>query len=130
MLVSVPAFSLLWSRHDETFEHRRRYTARSLESAMRAAGLELEHTTYTNFFVFPVAAVWRVLSYRLGLGRMGPRHDFWPIPRFVNRLLVQLYALEARMLRRVRLPFGVSVACMGRRPGAGAGGVASSGTLW
>jgi SAM-dependent methyltransferase len=119
MIVAVPAFQLLWSQHDETFEHRRRYRARQLEEVVRAAGLQLERTTYTNFFVFPVAALWRVLSYRLGLGRLAPRHDFWPLPRFVNALLVRLYTLEARLLRSLDLPVGVSLVCVARRPGTG-----------
>lgn len=117
VLVAVPAFAWLWSRHDEALQHRRRYTARQLERAVRAAGLEPERVTYTNFFVFPVAAVWRILSYRLGLARFGPQSDFWPIPPALNALLIRLYALEARLLRRLDLPFGVSVACLARNPG-------------
>jgi SAM-dependent methyltransferase len=120
LLVAVPAFQILWSRHDETLEHRRRYRASQLEAALRAAGLRVERTTYTNFFVFPVAALWRILSYRLGLGRLAPRHDFWPVPRLVNALLVRLYALEARLLRRLDLPVGVSVVCVARPEAAAA----------
>ena len=33
VVVAVPAFSFLWSKHDETFEHYRRYTAARLERA-------------------------------------------------------------------------------------------------
>ena len=29
IVISVPAFQFLWSQHDETFEHRRRYSANS-----------------------------------------------------------------------------------------------------
>ena len=116
MVVAVPAFSWLWSRHDEVHQHRRRYTARGLERVVRAAGLAPERITYTNFFVFPVAAVWRILSYRLGLGRFGPRSDHWPIPGFLNALLVRVYRLESRLLRHLDLPLGVSLACVARRP--------------
>ncbi len=116
VLIAVPAFQALWSRHDETLHHRRRYTARQLLRVVRSAGLLPERTTYTNFFVFPVAAAWRILSYRLGLGRYGPSGDFWSIPGFLNRALIHLYGLESQLLRRVDLPFGVSVACLARRP--------------
>jgi len=117
VLVSVPAFEWLWSRHDETFAHLRRYTAARLERVVRAAGLLPERTTYTNALIFPAAALWRVLSYRTGIGRFAPRHDFWPLPRWMNALLLRLYALEARLLRRFDLPFGVSVVCLARAPG-------------
>jgi len=118
MILSVPAFQLLWSKHDESFLHKRRYTARQLERVVRRAGLIPERTTYTNFWVFPVAAVWRLISYRLGVGRFAPRTDFWKLPRPLNQLLVGIYRLEARMLRRVNLPVGVSAVCVARKPGA------------
>jgi hypothetical protein len=111
---------MLWSQHDETFQHRRRYTASQLEAVVRAAGLEPERTTYLHAAIFPVALAWRVTSRRLGLGRFAPRHDFWPIPRLLNRMLVWVYRLEARIARRFDLPFGVSVACVARRAGAAA----------
>ncbi|MBW2386142.1 MAG: class I SAM-dependent methyltransferase [Deltaproteobacteria bacterium] len=116
VVVAVPAFQFLWSQHDETFEHRRRYSARGLEAVVRDAGLVPERLTYTNLAVFPVAAVWRVLSYRLGLGRFAPRHDFWPIPSWLNALLIRAYAIEGWLLQRVNLPVGVSLVCIARVP--------------
>ena len=116
VVVSVPAFQWLWSRHDETFEHRRRYSARGLESLVREAGLVPERLTFTNFLVFPAAATWRLLSSRLGRGRFAPRHDFWPIPGWLNEALVRVYAIEGWLLRRTDLPIGLSVACVARVP--------------
>lgn len=115
MIVSVPAFQLLWSQHDETFQHYRRYSARQLEAAIRAAGLVPERTTYTNCLLFPIAAVWRILSYRLGVGRFAPKHDFWSLPGWLNSALVRIYQLEARLLERFDLPMGVSVVCIARK---------------
>ena len=117
VIVAVPAFQLLWSQHDETFEHRRRYSARQLVRVIRAAGLEPRRLTYTNTLIFPLAAVWRLASYRLGLGRMAPKHDFWPIPSWLNRILTWVYSIEAGLLRRFDLPFGVSVMCIAERAG-------------
>jgi SAM-dependent methyltransferase len=115
VVVAVPAFRLLWSQHDVTYRHRRRYTARELARVVRRAGLRCERLTYTNFFVFPVAAVWRLLSWRAGLGRFAPRTDFWPVPGWLNALLTAVYRAEAWLLRRgVDLPFGVSVVCIAR----------------
>lgn len=116
VVIAVPAFQLLWSQHDVTFEHHRRYSARQLEEVARAAGLEPERITFTNSLLFPVALVWRLASYRLGLGRFTPKHDFWPIPKWLNAILVQVYRFEAWMLRRINLPLGVSVVCIARKP--------------
>lgn len=114
-VIVVPAFMMLWSQHDETFQHRRRYRAADLEAAVRAAGLEPLRTSYLHTAIFPVALTWRVASRRLGLGRVAPKHDFWPIPGWLNRLIAAVYRLEAFWLARADLPFGVSVGCVARR---------------
>lgn len=114
MIVAVPAFPMLWSRHDETFEHRRRYRAAGLRRAIEAAGLEIDRITYTNAFVFPVAALWRVVFQRLWPSQRA--HDFWPVPGPVNAMLVALYRIESWWLRRGNLPFGVSLVCVARKP--------------
>jgi hypothetical protein len=88
------------------------------ERVVRRAGLIPKRITYTNFWVFPVAAVWRLVSYRLGVGRFAPRTHFWKLPRPLNRLLVGIYRLEARLLRHLNLPVGVSALCVARKPGA------------
>ena len=118
MVISVPAFQLLWSQHDETFMHYRRYTASGLQRVIREAGLDVERITYTNSLLFPLAAAWRILSYRLGLGRLAPKTDHWQVPGWLNRLLIAVYRLEARMLRQFKLPLGVSVMCVARKPAA------------
>jgi len=120
IMIAVPAFQLLWSQHDVTFEHHRRYSTAQLVDVVRRAGLEPERTTCTNFVQFPVALVWRLASYRLGVGRVAPKHDFWPVPRWLNALLASLYRFEAWWLRRRDVPFGVSVVCIARLPDGGA----------
>jgi SAM-dependent methyltransferase len=116
LVVAVPAFPALWSQHDVTFQHFRRYTATTLREAILAAGLVPERITYLHAMVFPIAALWRLASNRLGLGRLAPKTDFWPLPSWLNRAIASLYRLEAAWLARFDLPFGVSVACIARRP--------------
>ncbi|MCZ6785190.1 MAG: methyltransferase domain-containing protein [Proteobacteria bacterium] len=115
MIVAVPAFQVLWSQHDETFQHYRRYSARQLRRVIEAAGLVPERITYTFFSTFPVALLWRVASYRLGLGRFAPATDFFGLPAWLNRFLIGLFRLEARLLARTDLPLGSSVVCIARR---------------
>jgi SAM-dependent methyltransferase len=114
LVIVAPAFQLLWSQHDVAFQHRRRYTARSLRAAMERAELDVERVSYLHTLVFPVALVWRLASYRLGIGRFAPKTDFWPVPAWLNRLLAGAYRIEAWLLERFDLPVGVSVACIAR----------------
>lgn len=119
MIVAVPAFPSLWSQHDVTFEHHRRYRAAGLREVVTAAGFEVERITHTNTLLFPAAAFWRIVVGRLRSGG-GQGHDFYPVPGFVNALLAFAYRFEAWWLRRADFPFGVSVVCVARRPGPSA----------
>lgn len=61
VLISVPAFSWLWSRHDVALGHKRRYTKASLERLVQSAGLEIESLTYAFGFLVPPAYLMRKL---------------------------------------------------------------------
>ena len=112
LLVSVPAFPALWSAHDVALGHRRRYTPRALRAAIEDAGFSVVRMTYTNTAIFPAAAAVRLL------GRVRRRSasavDRFSLPRPLNRLMIGLYRLEARVMRHVRLPVGVSLLCVAR----------------
>jgi SAM-dependent methyltransferase len=112
MVLTVPAFSWLWSGEDVISQHRRRYTRRSLLVACRAAGLPVAFVSYANLAVLPAmtAVVWgrraftRDWAARSNLGRL---------PVWVNGLLGRVAACEARWVgtERVALPLGASLVC-------------------
>lgn len=116
VLVSVPAFAWLWGPQDELSHHKRRYTARELESRITDAGLEPHRVSYFNTLLFaPIAAV------RL-MRRLRPprelRSDFQlTTPGRLNAALARVFAAEAPVVERVRLPFGVSILALAERPG-------------
>jgi hypothetical protein len=113
VLVSVPAFQFLWSIHDEVLQHVRRYTARRLRGALEASGFDVHRLTYTNVVAFLPAVVVRGLLPHLGFGRVAGT-DFTVGSAWLNRALVATYRLEARAVRRLRLPLGLSVAAVAR----------------
>ncbi|MBI3948457.1 MAG: class I SAM-dependent methyltransferase [Armatimonadetes bacterium] len=113
VLVTVPAYSLLWSDHDVALEHRRRYTPRLLRQQMEAAGLEvvrLSHA-YAAFFL-PALVVRRLL--RLGSRRKVPEADLGMVAGPVNALLAVYMRCEAVVLPWLNLPFGTSLVCAAR----------------
>lgn len=71
-LISVPAFQLLWSGHDEFLGHRRRYTLDQLEGVARRAGLDVLQGSYYFGLVFPLAAVTRLAQRWAGSGNSPP----------------------------------------------------------
>jgi SAM-dependent methyltransferase len=115
LLVTVPACPALWGNQDEISHHRRRYTAKSLKAAFRAAGLEPTFVSYFNTILFPAIAAIRL--WRRLLGSVENRSDFeLAQPGGFNDLLAGLFGFEARLLKWAALPFGVSlVAVWGQR---------------
>jgi SAM-dependent methyltransferase len=106
LLVTVPAFSWLWSTHDEFLHHKRRYTARDLESKCAAAGLKLERVSYFNTFLFPLGVLARVKD-RLVRSKVASGVGLPSSP--VNFVLRQIFSMEKPLLRRMNLPFGMSL---------------------
>lgn len=108
ILVTVPAFPLLWSRHDETHHHFRRYTRASLGSAAQAAGLRVCYASYFNFFLFPLALALRGLKMLTGSAAPDdtlPSHT-------MNAALKRIFRTERHLLGRIRLPIGLSLAAV------------------
>lgn len=110
LMVTVPAYAWLWSRHDELLGHRRRYTTGSLRAAALAAGFAVERLTYFNTLLAP--PIMAVRLARMALRR--PGHDLDRPAPLLNRLLARSFAAEARLLRFVSLPFGISVLLIAR----------------
>lgn len=115
-LVTVPAFSFLWGRHDEVFHHKRRYTARELKRIFTDAGFMVKKISYTNFFIFPFVLFWRSIKRYFNISGI-PETDFWKVPGILNTILIMLYSIEALLVRFTYLPFGVSIICVATRGG-------------
>lgn len=106
LLLTVPAFQWLWSTHDEFLHHKRRYTARELESKAAAAGLRLERVSYFNTLLFPLGVLARVRD-RLARSKTATGTGM-PAP-LVNSVLRGVFSMESALLRRINLPFGMSL---------------------
>ena len=111
-LATVPAHPWMWSRHDEQHHHKRRYTRPSVVRLFRDAGLKICKASYFNSLLFPAIASVRLLQPLTG---DSGRDDAMPSPR-VNRLLQTVFAAEAPLLRKLDLPFGVSILVVAERP--------------
>ena len=105
ILVTVPAYQWMWSAHDAAHHHKRRYSRRTLEAVIRAAGLEAKRIGYFNSLLFPVAAAAR-LAGRLA-GKRSSDDKLPPAP--LNRLLQGIFGLERHLVGRVPLPAGISL---------------------
>ena len=113
LLITVPAFMLLWTNHDVLNHHFTRYTKSSFRHLARAAGVELESGIYLFHWLFPVKLLARIMEGLLGSRPAVPRVP----PDWLNNLLFGLSRLEYRALHRAMLPFGNSLMVLSRKPG-------------
>jgi len=115
LLATVPAYSFLWSSHDEALGHRRRYLRPQLRERVRSAGFEIILCSYIMGSILPIAIVVR-LAERL-MRRRGPAKSDYPrLPRPLNDLLAHVVGLGGTLAPIVSLPFGLSIMVVARRP--------------
>jgi hypothetical protein len=110
--ITVPAFRLLWSKHDEYLGHFRRYRLEELASLCRGAGLRVHARFYFFATIFPAVLALRALS-----SGDGTRSDLRPAPPPINALLKKLLYLESLWCRANRL-LGVSAVVCARSAGS------------
>ena len=105
LLLTVPAFQVAWTRHDDWNEHQMRYTRRSFETLARRAGLTPVSSRYLFHWLFPVKLVVRAIEAL----RAAPAGPARVPPEWLNRTLLRISRSEERLLRWARLPFGTSL---------------------
>jgi SAM-dependent methyltransferase len=121
ILVTVPAHRFLWGDQDEVNMHKRRYTARELRQRLVESGFDVVRISYMNAVLFaPIAAarLLRRLEHRLR-PRLAAQSDFrYPAPGPLNVLLAAMFGAEGPILRRMDIPFGVSILALAQKKAA------------
>ena len=112
LLVTVPANKWMWSAHDVAHHHHRRYGKEELRSVARECGFEIDLLCPFNSLLFPLIAAVRAAGKVTG---RESADDAMP-PRPVNSILKAVFGLEAGLIGRLPLPFGVSLVAVLRRP--------------
>lgn len=118
LVLNLPAYAWLYSRHDVAVHGSQRFTAREVARLLGELGLAVEILSYRLCFLFPLVVAAR-LRGMLGAspGDATARSDLHRVPSaVVNRVLLGVLRFENRLIGRgVRLPFGSSVFAVGRK---------------
>lgn len=112
VIITVPAYQFMWSTHDESLHHKRRYSKKALRKVVQDAGFTLKKLSYFNTILFPL-----ILTFRIShIFRREVKSDFYlPIPSFINWILLSLFSMEKYFLRKINLPFGLSLLCIAKK---------------
>ncbi len=115
LVVTVPAFRFLWSPHDESLSHMRRYNRADLLDLLNEAGFKVDNHGYFFCLTFLPVALIRILR-KLFVKDENPSCDtFNSPPKALNTLVRQALALEAKLMRVCPLPFGTSLYAVARK---------------
>jgi 2-polyprenyl-3-methyl-5-hydroxy-6-metoxy-1,4-benzoquinol methylase len=109
LLMTVPAFNLLWTTHDDLNHHYVRYTKHSFGRLANAAGVKLEQLRYFFHWTYPVKLAIRLRELLLRTRAAPPRVP----PKVLNRLCFALSRFEQQTITRLGIPFGSSLLAIG-----------------
>lgn len=116
LLLNLPAYNFLRSRHDEAIHTQRRYTVRGLREKLETAGFTVEIITYRNTVLFPITVIMRVVKKLFPVEADHAESDLKPMPVLLNKIFTSILFLENRLIEAgVRFPCGLSVFCVARK---------------
>lgn len=123
IVTTVPAFAWLWSHNDDINGHKRRYTAKELQTKLRQAGFAVKRLSFNNFFIFPVAATF-ILLRRGHEPELASHHlqedeyqvEMEPVSPLLNTILTIVGQLEAALIKWVSFPYGTCLILIAQKP--------------
>ncbi|HYM73020.1 MAG TPA: class I SAM-dependent methyltransferase [Stellaceae bacterium] len=113
LILNLPAYRWLMSRHDAAVYNARRYTRKEVLALLRAAGFHPLFASYWNMLLFPLMVTMR----KLLPGNAAARSDVELQPAIVEAAGRVATTIERALLRAgIRLPFGGSVLAVAAKP--------------
>ena len=105
VLITVPAFNLLWTKHDDFNHHQTRYNKRLLKRQTTAAGLKIINMHYFYHWTFAAKLLVRLKESIV----TAPPASAQVPATWVNKTCQTLCQIEQRFITPLRLPFGSSL---------------------
>ncbi|MGB9299514.1 MAG: class I SAM-dependent methyltransferase, partial [Anaerolineae bacterium] len=115
VILNLPAYNPLRSEHDVAVHIKKRYTRADVVEEVERVGLTVERIAHANTLLFPIEAAVRVAKKLPARSASEARSDLHSLPSAINRSLAQVLFLERWLLRKIDLPFGLSVICVARK---------------
>ncbi len=109
IILTVPAYNFLFSRHDVVNHHQRRYTKKSLKKLItQHPELKIEFLSYFNFFLAPFIITLRLIKKF----QKSKSSDTALPPPWLNNILEKIFSSETKLLKNFSLPWGISLICI------------------
>lgn len=114
IVITVPAYMFLWSYNDVFNHHKRRYDREQIVNLVKGSiNMHIEKVTYFNMLLFVPIVVLRRIKSLIKKDKLLP--DLKPTNPVINKLLFWIFSFERHLIRRLGLPFGVSLLIVARK---------------
>lgn len=108
VVMTIPAHQWLWSAHDTSLHHFRRYTTKEVKNKAKNAGLHPKKVSYAFAFSLPMVVGFRGINKVLGR-KVDAETSYVPVPKPINSFFTGLLSAEAKAHSFTPIPFGTSV---------------------
>lgn len=113
LVVTVPAFPILWSKWDEVLHHKRRYTKHALRKLLEKKGFEILNISYMHsYLLLPYLTVRPIKSI---ISPNNYSSDFEINSPLINRLFTALANLERAFITKGLIPLGLSLVVVAQK---------------
>lgn len=112
VIITVPAFQVLWGTQDIVGMHKRRYSKKELAQKIEQEGFTILKSSYFNFILFFPILLARWFIRFWGLDIESENKINHPL---INIFFKTIFSLEPYLLRYISFPFGVSIFCVARK---------------
>ncbi|HRJ74907.1 MAG TPA: methyltransferase domain-containing protein [Anaerolineales bacterium] len=112
LLMRLPAYDWLRGEHDERVHTNRRYTKNLVKKLLEQSGFIVEHLSYANTILFPLAVIKRLTEKILP---SKSQSDLTLETGKFNELLKRILASEAFFVSKFGLPYGLSIFAVARK---------------
>jgi len=113
LLITVPAYQFLYSKHDEVVHTGKRYTKKQLRELLESHGFSVVKLSYLVSILFPLAFLKRITGK---ISRKDKEHNEVKVPpQFINKLFFRIMLGERCLLRNFNFPFGLTVMALAKK---------------
>lgn len=115
LIITSCACKLLSGRHDKLVHTRERYNLKELCAKLEKCGFEIEKASYFHTFLFPFVYIMRKIDNMMNKNKPA-KSDIKKSNAITNFLLKYIFYTEIAMLKKINLPFGISLLCIAKKP--------------
>lgn len=116
LVLTVPAFTFLWSQWDVVLHHKRRYTTTQISDLLEKHGFQIQTLSY--MYPWLVLPAYLVRFFKSKNSDEQYASDFQLSHPIVNQLIGIVTDIEQWLMRYIHFPIGTSIICVAFKKGS------------